>query len=185
MDLFSNSSLGWAWSSCSAVQSHSKHQMRQSSPFSQQGPGSCSSIQKKPPGSPTGLRWGHRSDKLPAGTSKAVLGWVSLNGSNITSWAQQRYVKQINPWLWLVKTSEVEQTKAQRCGDIFILLHSGSFYVFAISKHPFTCVCFRKTFFSHVCLSKTSFHPCAPGKHYLTLQTNQVPTWKRYRQEGQ
>ena len=55
---------------------------------------------------------------------------------------------------------EAKQTKAPGltfCGVIFIFLHHISFHVFAIAKHPFTCVCFRKTFFHVSALAKHSF----------------------------
>jgi hypothetical protein len=53
----------------------------------------------------------------------------------------------------LEKNREVEQINSMLnapitvCGVIFIILHQEPFQVFAISKHPLTCVYFRKTFF--------------------------------------
>ena len=75
-----------------------------------------------------------------------------------------------NTSMLLVKNSEVEknQTNAQcssptTCGVVFILLHHGSFHVFAVAKHPLTCVCSVKTFFH---MSASAKHPftCVPSK---------------------
>jgi hypothetical protein len=47
------------------------------------------------------------------------------------------------------------------CGVIFIFLHQESFHVSAISKHSFTCVCFRKTLFYLFSLARHPF-TCVP-----------------------
>jgi hypothetical protein len=60
--------------------------------------------------------------------------------------------------------------------------HRESFHMLALAKHPFTCVCFRKTLLQHVCPSKapsdtTEFSkkpdvsispPCFPHRHPWT-----------------
>jgi hypothetical protein len=48
----------------------------------------------------------------------------------------------------------------------FILLHCGSFHMFAISKHPFTCVWFRKTFFHVPVLARHPF-TCVPQQNTI------------------
>ena len=96
------------------------------------------------------------------GNLRAVLGWVSLSVRVITRWVQQGYVRWTNTCLLLAKTSKAEQTEA-RLGAVshcpwvvFMLLHQAPFHVSAIAKHPFPCVCFRKSL-SCVCFGKTSF----------------------------
>jgi hypothetical protein len=51
---------------------------------------------------------------------------------------------------------------------LYSLLHQATFHMFAISKHPVTCVLFRKTAFHVFCFSKTSFHLC-PNKTTLDI----------------
>jgi hypothetical protein len=118
--------------------------------------------------SPTGLRQGCRQQQAAAGTSRAILGQVSLNGSSTTSSAQQRYVRQTNTCTPLAKNNEAENSQTNAwCssptvyGVIFICLHRRSFHMFTISKHPLTCVCFRKTLFHVPALARHPFS-CVP-----------------------
>jgi hypothetical protein len=63
----------------------------------------------------------------------------------------------------LASWSKVNQSSSFHClwgCQIYIPSeHHMSFHVFAIAKHPFTCVCFSKTILSPVCPSKTSLYP--------------------------
>ena len=116
----------------------------------------------------TGLRQGCRQQQAAAGTSRAILWQVSLNGSSTTSSAQQRYVRQTNTCTPLAKNNEAENSQTNAwCssptvyGVIFICLHRRSFHMFTISKHPLTCVCFRKTLFHVPALARHPFS-CVP-----------------------
>lgn len=78
---------------------------------------------------------------------------------------------EVNQSMWVV--SEEEQGRAKHTSApalslwvTFILLHYTSFPVSTLAEHPFTCVCFRETFFHMfalirhplpMCLIKTSF----------------------------
>ena len=82
--------------------------------------------------------------------------------------------------LSLAKNKEANQTNAQCssptvCGVIFMLLHQASFHMLAISKHPFTCVCFRKIVFH---FSKISFHLCGPSK--ASFDTTNFPQNQKF-----
>ena len=105
-----------------------------------------------------------------AGTSWEVLGPVSVNVGVITNWTQQIWVRLTNTFLSLVRNSEAEQTKLKlsappplSVGSLFVLLHPGSFHMFAISNHPFTWVWFRKTVF-YVFAAARIFSPVCPSK---------------------
>jgi hypothetical protein len=67
-----------------------------------------------------------------------------------------------------VKNSKVEQTKPMlelllSVGSYLYSKHHMSFHVFAIAKHPFTCVCFSETFF-HVSPLAKRFFTCPQSK---------------------
>jgi hypothetical protein len=87
------------------------------------------------------------------------------------------------PWLataWPVvlsatwPSSKAEQTKPRlsarlplSVGVPFVLLHQGSIHVSAISRHPFPCVCFRRTV----------FHVPALSRHPFTCVSQQIIIW--------
>jgi hypothetical protein len=148
----------------------------QSSPFSKQTAGTNQQLYFNPEETSRLANWSEvRLQKWQAatGTLRAPLGWVSLNGSIITNWAQQRYVRWINECVSLAKNSKVEETKPRLSGHLPLPVRS---YLYSFIKSPFTCllypntfhqcVWFRKTFFHSFCFIKTS---CVPQKnHHLT-----------------
>lgn len=169
VDLFNNSSLGWAQSPLSAVQSCSKHHIRinSCSPVfpasrphtrtSSHNPvlsvgrhhawtSSCSSFNPE--------ETARLTNQEAAGTSQAVLWRVSLHCGVTTCGSQHNYVRLTNPRSSLAKKGKAEQNKPNAqglsptvCGVTFILLDHRSFHVSATAEHPFPCVCGRKTFF--------------------------------------
>jgi hypothetical protein len=64
----------------------------------------------------------------------------------------------------LVKNSEVEQTKSMLSAHL-PLFGGGGVHI-AISKHPFTCVCFRKLFFHAPVLARHLFI-CVPQQNII------------------
>jgi hypothetical protein len=66
-------------------------------------------------------------------------------------------------WAWENQTNALAPTV---CGVIFILLHHMSFQVYAITKYPFTYVCFRKTFFHTSAFARHLF-TCVPWKNII------------------
>ena len=140
VNLFSSSSLIFL----AVIQSHSKHQIQLSTcrqhtltdsyrPVLLAGQhqawtGSCRSILKELLGSswPEMRSWKWH---IAEGTSWVGLGWVSLNGS---------IVKHTKPMLGARLPLSVAS---------YLYYFVKRPFTFAVSKHSFTCICFRKIFF--------------------------------------
>lgn len=94
---------------------------------------------------------------------------------NTCSWvscSQWLHYHKLSSTILCKANYKVDQTKAQRSSPtvfeiIFTLLHQACFHVFAIQKHPFMCVCFRKTVF-HILATERHPFTCTPAKQHLT-----------------
>ena len=139
VDLFINSSLrvkGWAWSSFSAVQSCSKHQMERRSCrpvlLSRETPGANQQLQspqqadtRHKPAAVVQSWWNCQARQPDWGEAMEVASchrnlksssWVSFSKwQRYHSWAQQHYVRWTNTCMMLEKNSEVKWTKLSAC----------------------------------------------------------------------
>lgn len=107
------------------------------------------------------LARGQGTGKEPQESHKKFLG-ESLSG------AQQSKCKA-NQYTHAAMKSQLDARAPTVCGVVFLLLHHTAFHMSATAKHPFTCVCFRKTIFYVFDLAK---HPYSPSKTQPTVQRN-------------
>ena len=125
------------------------------------------SIQKKLWGLPTSLSLPWKQQKA-TGTSQEVLWWVSLYDIT-TSKDRQCNVRRTNAGMPPAKNREAEQSEPMlelplSWGHIYIpSKYHASFHMSTTAKHPFTCICFRRTFFHVSALARHPF-TCVPSK---------------------
>ena len=142
-----------------AVQSYSKHQTRLSSCRPDLWAGRLQAQ-----GSPVSLRQSLRSNKLLQEPHKQFFGEL-LSMVYCYHKLSSTMLCKANQYMCVVREElqgGANQTNAQCssptvCGVMFILLHHRPFQVTTVSKHPFTCVCFRKTIFPVSALARHPF----------------------------
>jgi hypothetical protein len=131
------------------------------------------SILKKRPGSPTSLKRGLRSGKLPQEPHQQFFGeFLSMEALPQVELDNAMEGEPTHVYQYMGRIAKLSKPNQgsmliSRClwGHIYFL-HQGSFHMFDISKHPFTYVCFRKTFFPMSALAKQPF-TCVPQNNLI------------------